>query len=267
METNKILTANLLDILFDDRNKDYGAYELRKTYQKRITKALIVTTSISLLIFAGSVLGRSTKLKPTRGFISKTINLSTIPNEKEPKIPKQENKIVQEQVRTIKLTPPVIKDDEDVKEPPPTQDDLINTKIDVETKVGKDDDLVDGNSPVDNKGVIETKKVEEPDIFTAVEVDAKFNGNWGKFLTMTINSSVPVDNGAPAGTYKIIIQFVVDLDGSLSDIKALTNYGYGMEQEAIRVVKKAKGWEAAFQNGRHVKAYRIQPITFVVTEE
>ena len=63
MQTNKILSADLLDIIFDGRNKDYGAYELRKTYQKRITKALLVTTAISLLIFAGSVLARSSKLQ------------------------------------------------------------------------------------------------------------------------------------------------------------------------------------------------------------
>ena len=63
----------------------------------------------------------------------------------------------------------------------------------------------------------------------------------GEFLTRNLNPGIPIDNGAPAGTYKVIIQFVVDLDGNLSDIKALTNYGYGMEQEAIRVVKKANG--------------------------
>ena len=78
---------------------------------------------------------------------------------------------------------------------------------------------------------------------------------------------MPVDNDAPAGSYTVIIQFVVDTDGSISDIKALTNHGYGLEQEAIRVIKKATKWEPAFQNGRHVKAYRKQPITFQVEGE
>ena len=63
------------------------------------------------------------------------------------------------------------------------------------------------------------------------------------------------------------MQFVVDEDGAVSDIKALTNHGYGLEQEAIRVLRKAKKWEPAIQNGRKVKAYRKQPITFQVTEE
>jgi len=266
METNKILSANLLDIIFDGRNKDYGAYELRKTYQKRITKALLVTTGISLLIFAGSALARSSKLKSTQRFITNELTITELAEEKKLELPKPPREPQPVSTRTVMFTTPAIV--EHVERPLPTIDQLDNAKIDVETKAGKDDNgLVDENTIGEGKGVIEPKKVEEPDIFTAVEIDAKFNGNWVKFLTRNLNPSIPIDNGAPAGTYKIIIQFVVDLDGNLSDIKALTNYGYGMEQEAIRVVKKANGWEPAFQNGRHVKAYRMQPITFVVTEE
>ena len=56
MEANKILSADILDLIFEDRNKDYGAYELRKTYNRRITRALIITASIALLALLGSVL-------------------------------------------------------------------------------------------------------------------------------------------------------------------------------------------------------------------
>ncbi len=119
----------------------------------------------------------------------------------------------------------------------------------------------------EGKGIIEENKNKEPEIWTSVEVDAKFNGNWEKFLIKNLNPNVPVDNSAPPGVYKVVVQFVVDLDGNISDIKALTNNGYGMEQEAIRVLKRATKWEPAFQNGTHVKAYRSQPITFQVTEE
>ena len=56
MEANKILKADLLDILFDGRNKEYGAYDLRKTYNRRITVALIVTVVIISVIFIGSVI-------------------------------------------------------------------------------------------------------------------------------------------------------------------------------------------------------------------
>jgi len=56
MEANKILSADLLDLLFEDRNKDYGAYELRKTYNRRILKALIITASVALLAFVGTLI-------------------------------------------------------------------------------------------------------------------------------------------------------------------------------------------------------------------
>ena len=86
----------------------------------------------------------------------------------------------------------------------------------------------------------------------------------GKFLLRNLNPEVPVDNDAPEGIYTVLMQFLVDIDGSISDIKPLTNHGYGLEEEAIRVLKKATRWEPAIQNGRPVKAYCKQPITFQV---
>jgi protein TonB len=64
-----------------------------------------------------------------------------------------------------------------------------------------------------------------------------------------------------------VVQFIVDKEGNISDVKALTNQGYGMEDEAVRVIKKGPNWTPAQQNGRYVKAYRKQPITFVVSGE
>ena len=56
MEANKILSADILDIIFDGKNKDYGAYDLRKTYNRRIVRALIITAAVALLALLGSVL-------------------------------------------------------------------------------------------------------------------------------------------------------------------------------------------------------------------
>ena len=264
METNKILSANLLDILFDDRNKDYGAYELRKTYQKRITKALMITGGITLLIF-GSLLARSPKHENRNAFVSTTVNLTNIKDD-EPDIPKPERRQEPIQTRTQIFTPPTIV--ENVENPIPPQSDLENAKIDVVTKDGIDDiGLVSENTIGEGKGVIEAKRIEEPEIWTAVEIDAKFGGNWSNFLKRNLNPEAPVDNGAPVGNYSIELQFVVDTNGIVSDIKPLTNLGYGMEDEAIRVLKKATKWEPAIQNGRKVKAYRRQKITFQVLGE
>jgi periplasmic protein TonB len=106
--------------------------------------------------------------------------------------------------------------------------------------------------------------------FDKVEIEATFPGGdqaWIKYLQRTLNAATPVDNGAPAGTYTVIVQFVVTKDGSISDVKALTNHGYGMEKEVIRVIKMGPKWIPAFQEGRQVKAYRKQPVTFAVIDE
>lgn len=110
----------------------------------------------------------------------------------------------------------------------------------------------------------------EEKIFERVEIEAAFPGGdkeWRKFLEQNLNAATPVNYGAPAGTYTVILQFVVDKSGKISDIKALTNQGFGMEAEVIRLLKKAPMWNPAIQDGRPVRAYRKQPVTFMVVEE
>ena len=103
-----------------------------------------------------------------------------------------------------------------------------------------------------------------------VEEDAYFPGGdnaWIRFLSTNINSMVPVKKGAPAGTYTVIVRFIVTKDGSVADIQPLTDYGYGMEAEAMRVIAKSPKWIPAVQNKRKVNAYRQRPLTFVVEEK
>jgi len=104
-------------------------------------------------------------------------------------------------------------------------------------------------------------------IFEKVETEASFPGGdqaWRKFLEKNLNANTPVDNDAPIGIYTVIVQFIVDKEGNIGEMKPLTNYGYGLEKEVLRVLKLQTKWSPAFQNGRPVKAYRKQPVTFVV---
>ncbi|MEI9809185.1 MAG: M56 family metallopeptidase [Bacteroidota bacterium] len=90
---------------------------------------------------------------------------------------------------------------------------------------------------------------------------------WVKFLQRNLNSLVPVDKGAPAGKYTVYAQFIVDKEGNISDIKALTQHGFGMEEEVIRVLKTGPKWIPGKLNGETVKAFKKQPVTFVIEEE
>ena len=274
MEANKILNADILDLVFEDRNKEYGAYDLRKTYNKRILKALIITASVALLALLGSLLAKAFTGK-NKNVVQHEITLQEIKEEeKKPDLPPPPppKPPPPPQVEMAKFTPPKIVKDEEVKEVIQENKELEDKKIDVVNQEGIKDDNIAAPSQIDEgKQVIEEKKEDDENkIFEKVEVEASFPGGdsaWRKFLERNLRGDVASEAGAPAGTYTVVVQFVVDKEGNVSDVKALTSHGYGMEDEAVRVIKKGPQWKPAIQNGRNVKAYRRQPITFQIEEQ
>lgn len=97
--------------------------------------------------------------------------------------------------------------------------------------------------------------------------DASFPGGssgWAQFLKKNLKANTPIKRKAPVGRYQVVIKFEIFTDGSLINIEPITNFGYGMEEEAVRVISKSPNWIPASQNGKPVIAKRMQPITFVV---
>ena len=124
-------------------------------------------------------------------------------------------------------------------------------------------------SDLDNgKDVVEAqKKEDEPDFFEKIEIEASYPGGpaaWKKFLEKNLNQETPTENNAPEGIYKVAIRFIVDKQGNVSDITPMTKLGYGLEEEAVRVIKKSNKWVPGNQNGKPAGSYHIQTITFVV---
>ncbi len=103
-------------------------------------------------------------------------------------------------------------------------------------------------------------------VFTRDEENARFPGKdgWRLFLEKNLDGSVPIRNGATGGQATVIVQFIVEKDGTLTHMKALTNNGYGTEEEVLRMLKKSPRWIPAKKYGRAVKAYRKQPVTFQI---
>ena len=274
MEANKILTSDLLDLIFEDRNKDYGAYDLRKTYPKRIKNSLLFTTAVAVLAIGGSLLASNINDSKKNKVKMQEITLTEIKQEEKKIIPPPPPppKVEPPKVEMKQFTPPVIKKDEEVQKPPPPQEELKEVKIDIKDQEGIKDDKIATPVIIDEgKKIVEVKKEEDENkIFDKVEIEASFpggDGKWRQYLERNCNGQVATDNGAPEGTYTTMIQFVVDKEGNISDVRALTKHGYGMEQEAIRTIQKGPKWNPAIQNGRQVKAYRKQPITFQVQSE
>ena len=107
-------------------------------------------------------------------------------------------------------------------------------------------------------------------IFTSVQTPSTFpggQGEWVKFLSRNLNRDLPVENKAPEGIYKVVVSFVVARDGSISDVKADNDPGYGTAAEAVRVIQKGPNWTPAEQNGRKVKYRHRQVIGFQITSD
>jgi protein TonB len=276
MDVNKIQSADILDIIFDGRNKEYGAYELRKTYNKRMTKALVGTVLILLLAVLGNILA-NTVGKESKELIVQDVSLENVQQEEkkpEPPPPPPPPKQEPPKVEITKFTPPKIVKDEEVKE----EDEIKEVEKLEDTKIGtinqegaKDEGIV--APPVESgTGVVEAPKKEEDydKIFTMVHIPAEFPGGlpaWAKYLERNLNRDLPVENGAPPGKYTVVVSFIVAKDGKISDVVAENDPGYGTKAEAVRVITRGPNWKPAVQNGRNVIYRHKQGISFVVSEE
>lgn len=269
MEANKILQSNLLDILFEGRNKLYGAYELRSNYNRRVKQSIVMMGGICLAFFTGVLLANSGGKKVILPAYTE-VRLESVPTVKIKEVISQQPKPKKTEIKTIRFTPPKIVVDDQVKEPEiPDMDDVEKADVSTVTKDGLPAGIT---APPIEKSTGQAKissGEKEPEDIYIIQTEAKFPGGtagWTKYLERTLNTEVPIENGAPAGTYSVVVSFAVDKDGNVSDVRALNDPGYGTAEEAVKVIKKSRQWIPAFQNGKNVTYRQKQSVTFVVTE-
>lgn len=243
------------DIVFENRNKAYGGYVLRREYQRRILMALLFTvlgigiaTVTPLLVTYLKKVDIGKEVKITEGITLEEpppIDKSAPPPP--PVIPPPP---VQQ---TIKFTPPKVVKDEEVVEPPPTQEETKDVQVSTVTQEG-DKDIIDlPPDPVD------------PDagkIFTVVEEMPSFPGGEEKlfeYLSKIKYPSIARENGISGRVY---VTFVVDKDGKIKDAKILRGIGGGCDEEALRVVRSMPDWKPGRQNGRSVSVQYNLPVNF-----
>ncbi|HEX5025123.1 MAG TPA: energy transducer TonB [Agriterribacter sp.] len=275
MEISKIQNAHLLDIIFDGRNKSYGAYELRTKYNKRLTTALIITAAFALFVMLVSILGAKLEGQKKAVVIeAKDVELTNLQEEKpiEPPPPPPPKPPDPPKIEMAKFTPPkVVKDEEvqpeeEMKEIEELQEATIST---VNQEGVKDLGIV--APPVEDKGgVVAAPVVDDEDkVFQKVEIEAKFpggDGAWAKYISREINRYIDeLQDAGKAGT--CVVQFIVDKEGNISEVEALTMKGTKLAEICVNAIKKGPKWTPAEQNGRKVKAYRKQPVTFQIADE
>lgn len=291
MDAKKILNSDLLDIIFEGKNKAYGAYQLRRTYTKRVVISLACVLGLIVVVFGGSAI-LSKKKKHKTSILVEDVKMAKVdvktpppppPKKDKPKpAPTKQNKNPAK-LEVKKVTPPKIVPDQQFKEENKVHkvEEVVDTKIGTFEQKGIKTDVVappvkvngPGGSgfgrPDVGEGTGQTKgDADDNTPFTTVQVEAKYKGNWRSFLERSLRADVPQENGAPAGrNYTVIVSFIVDKDGTVSQVKAENDPGYGTAQEAVRVIKSSGKWIPAIQNGRNVVYRQRQQITFQVLDE
>lgn len=276
MEINKILSSDLLDIIFEGRNKAYGAYELRKTYNDRMVKAIIITVVILICLITGYLFANkfSDSSLPT-DFVKdiKLVEASNIEPKQEVVIPP---KVITEppKAEMVKNVVPLIVKDDFVPEDqrPPDNDALENARIGLVNSHGIKDDGIEAPPAEDRRGIISLPKSDARErdvIFSKVEIESFYPGGvsaWMRYLNKTFRYPNEAQEANLQGT--VTVQFIVDTDGNVSDVIAISGPETGgLREEAVRVIKKSGKWTPAIQNGRQVKSYKKQPITFKLEVE
>jgi len=268
MEANQILQSPFLDILFEGKNKMYGAYELRQSYNRRITKALIIVIATILFLILGSyIASKLEKTKVTAPLVIPETSLQEVKEKKIKEMP-QVKLPVPKPVATIKYPPPVIVKDPFVIEPPPDIKQLQSAQIGLKNVAGPADmGIVAPPTDITGTNVIAppvSKKTSDDSIFRSVEIEATFPGGpeaWQRYIRKAIMAQLDEFSKTDYGT--CIVQFIVDKKGNVSDVKATTMRGTKLAEIAINTIRKGPNWTPAMQNGTYVNAVRIQPVTLI----
>ncbi|MCC6726269.1 MAG: energy transducer TonB [Saprospiraceae bacterium] len=280
METNSVAKSNITDylkadiddIIFEYRNKSYGGYLLRKLYPSNMTKGNIVATLLFILGITIPLIAKFVKDRlPEEELINAEVTLAEPPplDPKAPPPPPPPPPPAPPKKATIAFVKPVVKKDEEVTEEvaPPDVDDLKDIEISTKTQEGTNDGVPDGlDEPVEEAppAVVEEVKKEEPEeVFKVVEQKPEYPDGEAAMLKFIYENikypNIARENGVEGTVY---VRFVVEKDGSVSNVEVVRDIGGGCGEEAMRVVKKFPKWNPGKQRGRAVRVFFNLPVKF-----
>ena len=269
-----LIDKNWVELVFDGRNKEYGAYVLRKETGMRNIKSMLLVFAVIIAIMAGVAAKVAIENAfPKKVAIETDVELTKLAEKKEVKVEKkapvkvEEQKVVEKVKSSVKFTPPVIKKDDEVKpeEELKSQEDLNKTNTAIGSFDVKGNDET-GGEVLKAKEVIaqpEPPKEEETKVFDVVEVMPTFpGGQQALFEWLSKNIKYPVvaeENGVQG---RVIVTFVVERNGSITDVQVVKSVDPSLDKEAVRVVKAMPHWIPGKQNGSAVRVKFTVPVTF-----
>lgn len=277
MNTSQMPKPDFLDVLFHSRNKDYGAYDLRRQYDRRVRNSVATMAGIVLLCVGGYLWSANSKAaevveKPV--IFTPDMIEAPPPEERVTPPPPVRNVEPPAQAASAQHVDPRIVEDDKV--PPEEELKAIEELKDVaiSTKTVDGEPGADFENPFEGNGtghtVIEPPKEEKPEApLTFVEINPEFPGGpdaLNKWLGNQMRyPHLAAENGIE-GT--VFARFVVSADGSISNVEitGANKLGGGCEEEALRVIKKMPKWKPGRQNGRNVAVWFNLPIRFKLNQ-
>jgi len=268
-----IFNPEWLNVVFKGRNQAYGAYELRKENPRNTNKALLIAVAFFVFVLAsptiwnkiqGFIPKSDPKLKVTDVVLLPPPPLDAAkpppPPPKEPPKPK---------VDQVRFPPPVVKPDNEVREKdPPTEKQLEVADPGQKEQKGDPNQEVRIDEPVGNADVKNVTEAVDNTVFSAVEINPEYPGGeaqFAKFLQKNIKYPAMAKENNIQG--KVYITFVVERDGSLTDIKIVRDPGSGLGDEAERVLKISPHWKPGIQNGKPVRVQYTVPVNFSLGDQ
>ena len=261
------------DLVFEGRNQAYGAYKLRKGTTKRNVWSILIVALAALLLFIGLSIQKMVEANRTVEN-TQAIELSALEQKKkEAKVEKKEvvkvepEKVVEKVKSSIKFTAPVIKKDNEVKD----DEEIDLQKVEnTNTTIGAFD--VQGNDEVGGEVLKAKEEIAQPEppkheeenkVFDVVEQMPSFPGGMPALMQwLSQNIKYPViaaENGVQG---RVIVQFVVEKDGSVNDVHVAKSVDPSLDKEATRVVKAMPKWNPGKQNGSAVRVKYTVPVMF-----
>jgi len=258
MSPKKEFTENFDEIVFEKRFKDYGAYWLRHIYKKHMTIAVAISITI-LLVGVGVPLiaGYLNKSKNINVDKDVVVDLGPAPDKPDAPPPPPPPPPPEALEQKVKFTAPVVVNDTTEDTGNLNQEDLSNKTTNVVPVEEELNVVEEKEAPV----IVEVK----PPPFIVVEEMPNYPGGDDariKFITDNVVYPVMAKESNIQGT--VYVTFVVEADGSITDVKVLRGIGGGCDEEAVRVVKMMPKWNAGKQSGKSVRVQFNLPIKFTL---
>ena len=261
-----------LDIIFEGKNKDYGAYTLRSDSPKRHSVAFIVVAAAAVLTILSASLINTYNQNKRKEKITDVVQMSDI-SMKNAEVPKEniekryEAPPPIELKSTIKFTAPVIMDDNKVNENNQitSQDELVGAKVEISTTtvIGTDEQSGKNIADLEKDKLVVGEKAPDEEVHIVVEQPPSFPGGDAALMEYLNNNisypAIAVDMNIQG---KVTCSFVVGKDGSIQDVRVERSVDGSLDKEAVRVIKSMPRWIPGRQGGNAVKVKYYLPVTF-----